>query len=441
MIRKKLVYTLLLSLLLISTFTPWRTMTQGLPFVILAMSLIMDKPDTYLYSIIKPFIWLFFLAIPSAIFNASPIVNLLFGIITWMGGITAFIIAYTFGKYVSLTNALKILLLISLIQVPIGLYQVFSAVEFKLINPFLIAASVGDNFSGTLLLSGVNSHIVGLKLLFSLLIVYFLSSEFFKSTSKKILFLLLLLVGWIFPSAIHSFLCFALGILTYIIFTKGLKAKFIGRIFISVIFVFFLILSIQEFAIGYIETLIKKSTYISYETPHKIVALYETIFNLSVDNPIVPILGLGLGRYSSYAAMILSGEMLRYQPWYIPISISAETDRFILPYWNKTLLESNVWAHGVANQPWFTYMSIYGELGVPGLMLFIVFFISILRRLKAIEKLEGQPLLRNVAMALSVFTFFLLYLFFFDNWFEDARLMVPYFVILGITLRKSNTYL
>jgi hypothetical protein len=177
MIKKSNIYFLLLSTLIFSTFTPWRILAQGLPFVIfvILISLIIDKPDRSLYSIIKPFIWLFFLAILSAIFNASPIVNLLFGMVTWMGGITAFIIAYTSGKYVSLTNLLKILLLISLIQVPIGLYQVFSAIEFKLINPFLMTASVGDNFSGTLLLSGVNSHIVGLKLLFSLL-----SCVFFK---------------------------------------------------------------------------------------------------------------------------------------------------------------------------------------------------------------------------------------------------------------------
>ena len=257
MTKKSNIYFLPLSTLIFSTFTPWRIIAQGLPFVIFVILLIIDKPDSSLYSIIKPFIWLFFLAILSAIFNASPIVNLLFGMVTWMGGITAFIIAYTFSKYVSLTNVLKILFLISLIQVPICLYQVFSSVKFNLINPFLINASVVDNFSGTLLLSGVNSHIVGLKLLFSLLLVYFLSSEFFKSTGKKILFILAFLIGWIMPSAIHSFLCFALGLLTYII-TKGVKAKFMGRIFIFVIFVFFSILSIQEFAIGYVETLIKK---------------------------------------------------------------------------------------------------------------------------------------------------------------------------------------
>jgi hypothetical protein len=169
MTKKSNIYFLPLSTLIFSTFIPWRILAQGLSFVIFVILLIIDKPDSSLYSIIKPFIWLFFLAILSAIFNASPIVNLLFGMVTWMGGITAFIIAYTFSKYVSLTNVLKILFLISLIQVPICLYQVFSFVKFNLINPFLINASVVDNFSGTLLLSVVNSHIVGLKLLFSLL--------------------------------------------------------------------------------------------------------------------------------------------------------------------------------------------------------------------------------------------------------------------------------
>jgi hypothetical protein len=49
MIKKAPVYTLLLSLLLISTFTPWRILAQGLPFVIFVISLIIWVEKIYNY--------------------------------------------------------------------------------------------------------------------------------------------------------------------------------------------------------------------------------------------------------------------------------------------------------------------------------------------------------------------------------------------------------
>ncbi len=423
--------------MIISTFTPWRPIAQGLPFLGLIISLFLEKHSKYLLRIIQPFVILFFLSILSAIFNFSPFVNLLFGIITWMGGIAAFITSYSAGKYIGVHKVLKMLIIVSLAQVPIGLYQVFSAVNFKLINPFTVSGSVGDYFSGTLFSSGVNSHITGLKLLFSLTLFFFAGKVLYSGWITRIIFLFALLIGWITPSAVHSFLCFILGVLSYLILERKVS-KF--RILLLAIFATFIIITMQEFTIGYIETLIKKSIIFSKETPHKVIALYETII-LSFEKPSLLIVGLGLGQYSSYAAMILTGEMLRYNPWYIPISISKETERFILQYWNKNLLETDVWAHGVANQPWFTYMSIYGELGLSGLIIFIIFFLLILRKLRLLHNQSITFLERETIKALLIYTYFLLFLFFFDNWFEDARLMVPYFIVLGIVLKKSENYL
>ncbi len=148
-------------------------------------------------------------------------------------------------------------------------------------------------------------------------------------------------------------------------------------------------------------------------------------------------MGVGLGRYSSYAALVLTGEYLSDQPDYLPISASQETRQFILPYWNRRLLARDVWAHGVANQPFFTYMSLYAELGLLGLGLFITFWLVVLRDLHRFHRASTEPLLGRLALGLFLFTFFLTYLFFFDNWFEDARLMVPYFLTLGIVYRKQ----
>ena len=437
MLRKRHIYFFILSIMIIATFTPWRPIAQGLPFVGVIISLIMDRPNQKLFKLIKPFLFLVLFGVISAVLNSSPIVNLLFGIITWIGGIAALIVAYLSARYVQTSKILKTLFFTSFVQIPIGLYQVFSAVNFQLINPFTVSGSIGDNFSGTLFLSGVNSHITGLKILFSLSLLFFIKDDFFRSKYIKMIYFTGFLVGWIMPSAVHSFLCFILGVLSYVILERGrekLKLLLIG------IFSFTVILTLQEFVSGYVGSLVKRAIVIGRETPRKVIAAYETI-NLSIEKPTLPLLGLGLGRYSSYAAMSLSGEILKYQPWYIPISISEETDKVILPYWNKALLEKDPWAHGVANQPWFTYMSIYGELGLPGLASFVIFFLFVLRKLKFIKNRDNQILERDISKGLLIFTYFLLYLFFFDNWFEDARLMVPYFIILGFVFKKSEQYL
>lgn len=419
--------------LTLSTFLPYaRVISHIIPFAILLI-LIAIYPKVELPKVIWPFVWLLVLSIISAIYNTSHYINFLLGFNTWFVGVVTLVIAYTLGEYINILTYFRFILLLSLIQIPIGLYQIFSIVEFQTLNPFKIYASAGDMFSGTMLLSGVNSHVLGIKMLFTLLLVYFIPQI---TSLNRAIVLFSLIIGWILPSAIHSFLCFFSAVLTYILVVrKNLKVLF--RVFVFLGLAFSFILLTQEFAFEYVENLITSSINLD-KAPRKVLYLYSTLFELTPEKPHVAVLGLGLGRYSSYGSMAASGELLRFD--FMPVVISPETQKYIIPLWNKVLIRIDEWKEGVANQPWFTYMSLYGELGLTGLILFIFFWFKIILILKK-EAVKSTFVYAGLAHALLLYTFTLMNLYFFDNWFEDPRLMIPYFITLGIFLKhiKART--
>jgi hypothetical protein len=419
-------------LLIAITFSPSRTAAQLLPFALAPFVMILyKKPIAYIRPLIGFFVALFTLSGISALYNASSVFNWGLGVVTWFGGILCLIIGYKMADDMDLRSYLKILFFISFIQIPVGLYQMFSFNNFQ----FTGLSQTVDVFGGTLLVGGKSSHIVGVKLAMSLILGFFTFKYYGLSPLKRFILLLLFITGWIMPSAAHSFLCFILAVLTLVVLYLKNRRMIIQALIFTGIIITMMIIT-QEYILINAKNQVINAMAITEDTPHKVLALYSTLFELPENSTMAPVIGLGLGRYSSFAALVLTGEFLPSKLPFLPILYSEETSRYILPYWNKTLLESNPWAHGVVNQPYFTYMSIYGELGIIGLAIFLLFWLLIVKSLKDMTRKLKGTFLGEVAMGLLLFTLFLTNLFFFDNWFEDARLMIPYFLTLGIFYRK-----
>jgi len=428
-----------MALLIITTFSPWRGLAQLLPFfaapaVLVLFPTSLRQPTRYAVIVSA----MFGVSLLSGVFNATPVVNYGMGLVTWFGGFATLFLAYGLGHYVELRPLVKLLLWVALIQVPIGLLQVFAHVGFELADPFEVYGAAGDYFGGTLLLSGKNSHIVGLKIAMSMVLAWLALRHVYRwGRLRQAAVIVLLIIGWVTPSAIHSFVAFVAALV-------GFSALSVRRIrtplraaALTSVAVLFLVYT-QPDAVHYAKNLIGQSLVITSATHGKVAALHHTLYDLPGDAPAAPLIGLGLGRYSSFAALLLTGEFLTSTPSFLPVSYSPETASYILPYWNRALLESDVWAHGVVNQPFFTYMSLYGELGTLGLTLFALFWAVVIRDLLRARTTFADPLQVAIANALLLTSLFLICLFFFDNWFEDARLTVPYFALLGVVLKAQT---
>jgi hypothetical protein len=310
-------------------------------------------------------------------------------------------------------------------------------------NPFLLHRSSGDFFIGTI----GNAHTLAIKMFFALSILAVLWSN---TKNKTYLILgMVALIGWLFPSAMHTIisavvvtLCILITVLLRTFFrillgSKKARSRILFA-FLAISVVFCLVAIIQKnnirYGINRISISLKER---GGENSRKLLGFENTIVKLPTEKDYAPIIGVGFGSYSSRAALILSGEYLRQHPSFIPISVSNETEKFIVPLWNRELLKDRT-KGGVTNMPFFTWQSIYGELGLIGIVIFSLIFFQNLKVFFPLSK-SFNVYLKSVSYALLFFTIYLLFLFVFDNWVEYPTIMIPYWMITGLLLKHQNS--
>lgn len=189
------------------------------------------------------------------------------------------------------------------------------------------------------------------------------------------------------------------------------------------------------------------------ETSPKVTAAYDTLVRLPLDVPYQPAVGVGLGGYSSWAQLLLSGvyyerflaDRAAQNP--LPVSYRPEAWNYVLSYLSP--LKDRWFVESLAAQPYFAWMSLYAEVGLVGLALIWVaarpLLLPILRR--PLERVPGNPrqlgAQAGLRLALVCYTFFVVALGFVDNYFEYPWLIMPWIIGLlavepGALVRRSG---
>ncbi|MGE5221287.1 MAG: hypothetical protein ACM3PY_02545 [Omnitrophica WOR_2 bacterium] len=163
-------------------------------------------------------------------------------------------------------------------------------------------------------------------------------------------------------------------------------------------------------------------------------ATYVTIFKLPQDWPLQPIIGVGPGQYSSRAALIRTGQYI--QGTSIPLShyTSTLTDKYILTLWQSFLLKPG---HGSTYFPFYSWMSLYGEMGILGILIAIY---SILRIVINLRKWNSKEF-PGLNLTLIVLLFYIALLGLQDNYWEFTQAIFPAFIMLSLGyqyLKKEN---
>lgn len=167
----------------------------------------------------------------------------------------------------------------------------------------------------------------------------------------------------------------------------------------------------------------------------KIFGFVTTYERLLLSSPKNLFLGTGGGHYSSRAAMILSGEYLFNQPPWMPISVTPETENFILP---RVRPLRNYPAISVMMVPFSTIQATLAETGVIGLLLFGFFWRSILRTNAALMKRESsESPLAPLREALPYLVASLIAVYFTDLWLEFPSLSIAVFSMVSLALSRT----
>lgn len=164
------------------------------------------------------------------------------------------------------------------------------------------------------------------------------------------------------------------------------------------------------------------------------------IFRTSVEEVLIAddktaVFGLGLGRYSSRAAMILSGTYLRNHPEWIPESRTDETDRYIYPRWTRSVKQQ--FAGSIFGMPTSAAQSLLIEFGFAGTALVIVYLLTIGRRAarrRDAELMAGRRVEAAIAGAVPLILACIVTTSITDLWLEYASLMSFVYLVIATAL-------
>ncbi len=308
------------------------------------------------------------IGIMSFLVNYSHIQNLFWGLFTFSSFIIyPLILKYHYSED-KLENTFKLYLIVQ------GLFffvqGIIKIIQNGSIDIFGVSIDAGDVFVGT----GYNSHQIALSIAF--ISFYFLNNYLSSMKHNYLFWYIISIIMFILPSYVSSIiiyfftiiLTFAIKFFISFINAKISKNNFKLALFLIPGIIVMVITQIGNIYYGY--NLITKI--VSLSPPRKILAIQSTISDFSKEKWYIPIIGVGIGNYSSRAAFIVSGEYLRVQPKWIPPTPSDYTKQYMIPLWNKELLASKPYMDGVSNQPFIQIQAIYGEMGLAGLILFFV---------------------------------------------------------------------
>lgn len=326
----------------------------------------------------------------------------------------------------------KLNIVLGSIEALVGLWQFFHGPSFY------DSSAAGDYVFGTL---GNNSHLYAMKML-TLVVVSF--GLWWRERKKRyIVSTFLLMQAWLLGSAMHTVLIFVCTVITYLLLGVSWNRKLIKQVAtvsIAIFIVFGSLYMVQPRNINY---LTYKLHLVNKANPHgelfgKIEYAKRTVM-LPVTEGVVPaVLGLGPGAWSSRAGWLLSGEYLRNQS-FVPVQPSRAWEKYLKVLWNKDMLLAARWAHGVANQPFSSWLNILAEFGYVGFLVSLFFVARVIKCFRYRLKASGDAWLRQIAVFLILL---LSYAFLFDDWIEYPRLMLPVIFLLVMawkTAKKTNT--
>ncbi len=303
-------------------------------------------------------------------------------------------------------------------------------------------SDTGDYVRGTIEpyffhIAGTGSNPMFAILISTLLLFIFMTKRYNQkiSTTKSLLFGIILF-SWIMASVMHSIIFLILAVFFAFIFKAffGIKLK---RLFIiSRRWRMFLILFLVIFTIGILIGLFQPKNFanidhyatqtlnISTESDsEKAIATYYSIFNLPNDEALQPFIGLGLGQYSSRAALIRSGKYLGSSAIF-PVYTNKYTDTYII----SLLVRERSYAGGSTYFPFYSWLSLYGEAGWLG-VLFVIGLLFVVA--KKIIKHESV-VFPYMQIGLLILMFYIALLGFQDNYWEWAQAIFPAFLILRL---------
>ena len=165
----------------------------------------------------------------------------------------------------------------------------------------------------------------------------------------------------------------------------------------------------------------------------KAVIVYRAVYEMPHEYPAMPFVGLGPGQFSSRASLISTGLYFGglEDPKSVPFvrgRLSPALSDYLLDLWVGAS-DSRAYGGSSSAKPFFSWLSVYTELGAPALLAVFVYGAILLIRMKARAK---SPQEKWLAVSTGAGICFLLLLGFQENYWE-----VPQAILAGLMLVQT----
>jgi|GEM_PF-1719443 len=283
-------------------------------------------------------------------------------------------------------------------------------IEQRNLNPFggTHKASTGDFIYGIFSNSSVNMIISTFFFFY-----YYNERKFLKSIVAGVVAVLTTYMGGLIL-AIGAFL---------IILVLSPAIKFKYKIFgvLLLVAAYFAFQFVSPENMRYVKNNIKMT--LSKRPPRKVISFVET-YKHGTSNVPRFLFGSGPGNFSSRTAFVLGGEYVSWLPEkFIYRSPDFSANHFQL--WNKKVL-AIPYNDGTANQPFSLYNQLFGEYGIIGLFMFVIFYLGYYIK-KYYSLTYGKYIL-----------IFMLLIFIMDYWFEYLSVVVLFEFFMLLQTKELN---
>ena len=230
-------------------------------------------------------------------------------------------------------------------------------------------------------------------------------------------------VSLILASVVHILLFLAVaGIVVGLLYGTQFLRRWSGWLFVMVaLLAGLLATNLLSRNLNAISTFV--STTVRAETPRGVVVkrVFET---MPQEYPLMPLFGLGPGQFSSRAALIVTGQYFANTELPLPVQMSEPMADY---FWQDFLRARAVRYYGSTQQPAFSLLSFYTEMGAIAFLLLVLLIMLLLLRIRRRARTYSEQVL---AMALSIGILFIAFLGIQENYWEVPQAIFPALLIL-----------
>lgn len=433
-------------IVLLVCFSPLKTVAYTLPLFFIAWGTFVGRMGwRALRRLIVLLVGLCFLSlVHAALYEDFLWVNFLVGLVTYSAVWTLFLDFSRVTSQALIRRLFRLTVGFLAFQACFGILQaLYSAVA---VSGGSFDISAGDAVKGTinpsLIGDGLGSNQMFAILLSLFVIAIYPSRHSFLSRAERA-WLPVIALSWVLASVMHTVI-FAIGaivvgaVLSPVVGARRWFGQLVYRarlLVYGVVLVGVVLLAARVFLpqnLGNLPGLLGQ-TAASFRQAQpvspKVIATLNTLTVLPRAEDSQPVVGLGLGQYSSRAGLIMSGTYLSGGFYLAPRSRTVSND--LIYQLQESIRNQNI---GSTFFPYYSWLSIYGEFGVIGVLAVLCVAVIAIRRVRRIQRVADMPIhVATLGQSVTIAIIYLLFLGLQDNYWEFTQAIFPPLILLKLS--------